>query len=81
MALPSKRLQPRGHMHSCERYTVGEAGPAALGASARDWIESQSRVMGFWLDQLIAEGDPQDLVSTIHRQAAWLDMMQAKLAR
>ncbi len=45
-----------------------------------DWVESQASVTRIWLDQLIAEGDPQDLVSLIHRQAAWLDLMRARLA-
>ena len=44
-----------------------------------DWVESQSRVTRVWLDQLIAEGDPDDLASLIHKQAAWLDLMQARL--
>lgn len=46
-----------------------------------DWVESQSRVTRLWLDQLIAEGDPNDLVSVIHRQAAWLDLMRERLER
>ncbi len=44
-----------------------------------DWVDSQARVTRIWLDELIAEGDPQDLVSLIHRQAAWLDMMKVRL--
>ena len=45
-----------------------------------DWVESQASVTRIWLDQLIAEGDPEDLVSLIHRQAAWLDLMRSRLA-
>ncbi len=48
--------------------------------SAADWIESQSRVIGLWLDQLIAEGDDDELVSTLHRQQAWLEMIRQRLA-
>ena len=48
--------------------------------AALDWMESQSRVIGLWLDQLIAEGDSDELISTLHRQQAWLDMMQARFA-
>ncbi|MBR9835385.1 MAG: hypothetical protein GYB42_09380 [Alphaproteobacteria bacterium] len=44
----------------------------------RDWLDSQRAVMTLWLDRLIAEGDPDDLVSLLHRQAAWLDLMKAK---
>lgn len=46
-----------------------------------DWVESQACVTRIWLDQLIAEGDPDDLVSLIHRQSAWLDMMRERLAK
>ncbi|HIG22910.1 MAG TPA: hypothetical protein EYG02_09620 [Henriciella marina] len=45
-----------------------------------DWIDSQAKVTRIWLDQLIAEGDPDDMISLIHRQAAWLDMMRSRLA-
>ncbi len=44
-----------------------------------DWVESQSRVTRIWMDQLIAEGDPNDLVSVIHKRAAWLDLMHQRL--
>ena len=46
-----------------------------------DWVESQASVTRIWLDQLIAEGDPQDLVSLIHKQAAWLDLMRTHLTK
>jgi hypothetical protein len=45
----------------------------------RDWIDSQASVTRIWLDQLIAEGDPQDMVTLIHKQAAWLDLMRSRL--
>ena len=45
-----------------------------------DWIDSQAKVTRIWLDQLIAEGDPDDMITLIHRQAAWLDMMRSRLA-
>ena len=48
--------------------------PAVLG-----WMETHSRVMGFWLDQLIAEGDEGEMVTMLHRQQKWLEMMQARL--
>lgn len=58
------------------------AGEPRCGREQRllDWVESQASVTRIWLDQLIAEGDPQDLVSLIHRQAAWLDLMRSRLA-
>ena len=47
---------------------------------AVDWIQTQSRILEVWLDRLIAEGDPDDLITMLHRQKAWLEMMQARLA-
>ena len=44
-----------------------------------DWVESQSRVTRIWLDELIAEGDPNDFATLIHKQAAWLDLMRERL--
>ncbi|WP_139792281.1 hypothetical protein [Henriciella litoralis] len=49
-------------------------------ARVLDWIDSQANVTKLWLDQLIAEGDPNDLISLIHRQAAWLDLMRSRLS-
>ncbi|WP_300393562.1 hypothetical protein [Henriciella sp.] len=58
-------------------------GPACQAAGSKvrilDWVESQSKVTRIWLDELIAEGDPNDLVSVIHRQAAWLELMRDRL--
>jgi len=31
---------------------------------------------GLWLDRLIAEGDPDDAISLLHRQAAWRGLLQ-----
>lgn len=44
--------------------------------SLQNWIDSQRFIMSVWLDRLIAEGDPNDLISLIHRQAAWLELMK-----
>ncbi|MFN4025333.1 MAG: hypothetical protein ACK4MQ_10900 [Hyphomonas sp.] len=30
---------------------------------------------GLCLDRLLAEGDPGDLISLLHRQAAWLGLL------
>lgn len=54
-------------------------GRASGRARLLDWVESQSRVTRIWLDELIAEGDPNDMASMIHRQAAWLELMQDRL--
>jgi|TARA_Y100001947_G_C10207667_1_gene247760 hypothetical protein len=58
----------------------GVPSPARGQGRLLDWIDSQAKVTRIWLDQLIAEGDPDDMISLIHRQAAWLDMMRSRLA-
>ena len=58
----------------------GATSPAGGQGRLLDWIDSQAKVTRIWLDQLIAEGDPDDMISLIHRQAAWLDMMRSRLA-
>jgi len=47
----------------------------------KDWMDSHTRVLGFWLDRLVEEGDEADLISMVHRQHAWLCLMQARLER
>ena len=46
-----------------------------------DWMETHSRVMGFWIDCLVAEGDDSEFVTMLHRQQSWLCMMQDVLRR
>ncbi len=54
--------------------------PSALhGGPVSAWLETQSHVIGVWLDRLIAEGDPGDLVSLIHRHQAWIALMRQRL--
>jgi len=47
--------------------------------SLGDWLDSQCAVMTIWLDRLIAEGDPDDVISLLHRHAAWLDLMRGQI--
>ncbi|HAE29080.1 MULTISPECIES: hypothetical protein [Hyphomonas] len=47
----------------------------------KEWMGSHTRILGLWLDRLLEEGDDADLVSMIHRQHAWLSMMQARMER
>ena len=47
----------------------------------KDWMGSHTRILGLWLDRLLEEGDDGELVSMIHRQHAWLSMMQARMER
>ncbi|WP_143435235.1 hypothetical protein [Henriciella aquimarina] len=65
-------LRQRDHCRSAVECSAGRG-------RILDWVESQSRVTRVWLDQLIAEGDPDDLASLIHKQAAWLDLMRERL--
>lgn len=46
-----------------------------------DWMETHSRIMGFWLDRLIEDGDDGEFVTMLHRQQSWLNMMQDRLRR
>ena len=46
-----------------------------------EWMGSHTRILGLWLDRLLEEGDDSDLVSMIHRQHAWLTMMQVRIDR
>lgn len=45
-----------------------------------DWVETQACVLGLWLDRLIEEGDPDDLITLVHRQQAWLRLMREHLS-
>lgn len=57
-------------------------GLAARGARhdlLKEWMGSHTRILGLWLDRLMEEGDDADLVSMIHRQHAWLCMMQDRM--
>ena len=55
---------------------LGSSRPALL-----DWMETHSRIMGFWLDRLIDDGDEGDVVTMLHQQQSWLNMMQDRLRR
>ena len=47
----------------------------------KEWMGSHTRILGLWLDRLLEEGDDAEHVSMIHRQHAWLSMMQARMER
>jgi hypothetical protein len=61
--------------------TLAHPGEIAAPWPVCDWLGSQTAVLGIWLDRLIAEGDPGDLISLIHRQQLWLEMMRERVAR
>ena len=47
----------------------------------KEWMGSHTRILGLWLDRLLEEGDDGELISMIHRQHAWLSMMQVRMER
>jgi hypothetical protein len=69
---------------SCRCGPLQGEGDAARGVRQdllKEWMGSHTRILGLWLDRLLEEGDDADLVSMIHRQHAWLSMMQARMER
>ncbi len=74
-----------GLCRTCPVHTPSTTGavssPMPVSGPVCDWIESQANVLGLWLDRLIAEGDPGDLVSLVHRQHVWLELLRARLGR
>lgn len=70
---PSCPFAPRPSPQAASSPATGIAGP--LG----DWIDTQANVLGLWLDRLIEQGDPGDVISMVHRQQAWLELMKGRL--
>ena len=90
----SRRISPTGDAEAfglpgicraCPVNMTDAAGPVSspmpLSGPLCDWIDSQANVLGLWLDRLIAEGDPGDLISMVHRQQAWLELLRARMGR
>ena len=74
--------EPAGASGLCE--SPQNKGIAARGARhdlLKEWMGSHTRILGLWLDRLLEEGDDADLVSMIHRQHAWLCLMQDRMER
>ena len=63
-------------MSQCTKKVI----PQTLGAPLEDWLTSQKKVLEIWLDRLIEEGDPHDLISMLHKQAVWLTLMKKHVA-
>ncbi|MBA3068143.1 MAG: hypothetical protein FP825_06670 [Hyphomonas sp.] len=55
--------------------------PAVKAGPLGDWIDSQAQVLGLWLDRLIEQGDPGDLISMVHRQQVWLELMRGRIQK
>lgn len=70
---------------TCPVHSPPSAGivssPMPVSGPVCDWLDSQANVLGLWLDRLIAEGDPGDLISMVHRQQIWLQMLRARMGR
>ncbi|MDX1294281.1 MAG: hypothetical protein R3265_15810 [Hyphomonas sp.] len=64
-----------------EAVSQPEMAEGARHEALRDWMETHTRILGFWMDRLIEDGDSEDIVSMLHRQQSWLAMMQDRLVR
>lgn len=87
-SLPPEAADASGLPGICRTCPVNMPDPAGPVSSPMpvsgplcDWIDSQANVLGLWLDRLIAEGDPGDLISMVHRQQAWLELLRARMGR
>ncbi|WP_375210149.1 hypothetical protein [Hyphomonas jannaschiana] len=75
-SVPADASGPCGRLQS-----DGDAACGVRHDLLKEWMGSHTRILGLWLDRLLEEGDDADLVSMIHRQHAWLSMMQARMDR
>ena len=64
-----------------ERSETVPTAASAAGLLALDWLESQARVAGIWIDRLVADGDPGGLVATLEEQRVWLEVQLDRLRR
>lgn len=74
--VPADTSGPCGALRS-----EGDAARGVRQDLLKEWMGSHTRILGLWLDRLLEEGDDAELVSMIHRQHAWLSMMQARMER
>lgn len=87
--LPCPPQSPASSMDRVARHMAQSQGGATGAVSSPvsgkgplcDWIDTQAGVLGLWLDRLIEQGDPDDLVSLVHRQQAWLELMRDRVGR
>ena len=64
-----------------DHASITQQGRSARHDLLTEWMGTHTRILGLWLDRLLEEGDDGELVSMIHRQHAWLSMMQARMER
>ena len=53
-----------------ERLAMHRADHAQM--AVRDWLETQSRVTGYWRDLLISGGGNEDLIAALDEHASFL---------
>jgi hypothetical protein len=75
-AVPADTSGPCGALQG-----EGDAARGVRQDLLKEWMGSHTRILGLWLDRLLEDGDDAELVSMIHRQHAWLSMMQARMER
>jgi hypothetical protein len=85
---PPEAADASGRPGICRTRRVNMPGPAGPASSPVpvsgplcDWIGSQANVPGLWPGRLIAQGDPGDLISMVHRQQAWPGLLSARMGR
>ncbi|MGH1421667.1 MAG: hypothetical protein ACRBEQ_07605 [Hyphomonas sp.] len=61
--------------------SVDEGEVPVAHAALADWMETQTRVMGFWLDRLIETDPESDLITMLHRQQSWMSLMHDRVSR
>ncbi|KCZ51203.1 hypothetical protein [Hyphomonas pacifica] len=49
--------------------------------SMQDFTQRHTQVSRVAIDGLLESGDPDDVISMLHRQQSWLAMMQDRLTR
>ncbi len=55
-----------------ERTRGTDTAAAAARQMALDWLESQARILAFWQERLVADGEAGGLVEMIETHRAWL---------
>ncbi|MEL7481913.1 MAG: hypothetical protein AAGJ29_10155 [Pseudomonadota bacterium] len=79
------------HTNSSNAVVLAERSPTPTPSAPRaptvselmalDWMESHARIMDFWEGRLVADHARPELISILHRQAAWLRLMIREVAK
>lgn len=57
-------------LYQCQPETPMNAGPC--GHAVREWLETQSRVIAYWRELLLAEGGEDQLIAALDDHAHFL---------